>query len=72
MPDIKAFLRSFERHLPTSQDEWAAKESKLFAPGCLIFCLEPVAAPAGLSSFSKKEKKRGNLPSQGFLCSRLQ
>ena len=59
MPDIKPFLRSFERHLPTSQDEWAAKESKLFAPGCLIFCLEPVAAPAGLSSFSKKGEESG-------------
>ncbi|HND66701.1 MAG TPA: hypothetical protein PL112_07905, partial [Candidatus Obscuribacter sp.] len=54
MPDIKPFLRSFERHQPISQDDWAARESKLFTPGCLIFCLEPVAAPSGLSSFSKK------------------
>lgn len=54
LPDIKPYLRSFERQQPISQEEWGARESKLFQPGCLIFCLEPAAAPSGLSSFSKK------------------
>ena len=59
IPDVKAFLRTFDRHRPLSPDEWAGRESCLYDPGYLIFCLEPVAAPAGLSSFSKRGEDQG-------------
>ncbi|MBK9620145.1 MAG: hypothetical protein IPO31_13310 [Candidatus Obscuribacter sp.] len=51
-----------------TQDEWATKESTLFAPGCLIFCLEPMAAPSGLSSFSKKGEEAGETYRVKDLC----
>jgi len=51
-----------------TQDEWATKESTLFAPGCLIFCLEPMAAPSGLSSFSKKGEDAGETYKVKDLC----
>ncbi len=57
--DVKAYLRAFERNKPLSPDEWASQESALYEPGHLIFCLEAVAAPAGLSSFSKRGEEQG-------------
>src|SRR5580698_5646283 len=68
IPDVKAFLRTFERNKPLSPDEWAGKESVLYEPGYLLFCLEPVAAPAGLSSFSKRGEEVGETFRVKDLC----
>ena len=54
LAELKAYLRIFERNKPISPAEWSAQESLLFEAGHLLFCLEPVAAPAGLSSFLLK------------------
>lgn len=52
--DIKPYMRGFERSKPTALNDWAAEDARSYEPGHLLFCLEPVAAPTGLSSFSKK------------------
>ncbi|MBU6450181.1 MAG: hypothetical protein KGS72_00265 [Cyanobacteria bacterium REEB67] len=57
--DIKSYLRTFDRHKPLSPDEWAVQESNLYEPGYLVFCLESVAPPAGLSTFSKRGEEQG-------------
>ncbi|MBS1995627.1 MAG: hypothetical protein JSS86_04920 [Cyanobacteria bacterium SZAS LIN-2] len=68
IPDVKGFLRTFDRHKPLSPDDWAVKESSLYEPGYLIFCLEPVAAPAGLSSFNKRGEDQGETFRVKDLC----
>lgn len=55
MQDLKSFLRGYGTNKPTSPEEWAIQESKNFAPGMLVFCLDSIAAPPGLAQFSKKE-----------------
>ena len=66
--DIKAYLRTFDRHKPLSPDEWAVQESNLYEPGHLIFCLESVAPPAGLSTFSKRGEEQGETFRVKDLC----
>lgn len=68
IPDVKAYLRVFDRNKPTSPNDWAAQESMLYEPGYLIFCLEQVAAPAGLSTFSKKSEDQGDTFRVKDLC----
>ena len=68
IPDVKAYLRVFDKNKPSSPTEWAAQESMLYEPGYLIFCLEQVAAPAGLSSFSKKAEDQGETFRVKDLC----
>jgi len=68
IPDVKGFLRTFDRHKPLSPDDWAVNESTQYEPGYLIFCLEPVAAPAGLSSFSKRGEDQGETFRVKDLC----
>ncbi len=68
IPDVKAYLRVFDKNKPSSPTDWAAQESMLYEPGYLIFCLEQVAAPAGLSSFSKKAEEQGETFRVKDLC----
>ncbi|MCC7531536.1 MAG: hypothetical protein IT342_23740 [Candidatus Melainabacteria bacterium] len=55
LQDLKSYLRGYGTHKPQTPEEWAVQESKMFAPGMLIFCLDSIAAPPGLAQFSKKE-----------------
>lgn len=68
LAELKAYLRIFERNKPISPAEWSAQESLLFEAGHLLFCLEPVAAPAGLSSFSKRGEDQGESYRVKDLC----
>jgi len=68
IPDVKAYLRVFDKAKPTSPNDWAAQESQLYEPGYLIFCLEQVAAPSGLSTFSKKAEDQGETFRVKDLC----
>lgn len=68
IPDVKAYLRVFDKNKPSSPTDWAAQESMLYEPGYLIFCLEQVAAPAGLSTFSKKAEEQGETFRVKDLC----
>lgn len=55
LQDLKGFLRGYGTNKPQTPEEWAIQESKMYAPGMLIFCLDSIAAPPGLAQFSKKE-----------------
>ena len=55
LQDLKSFLRGYGTNKPQTPEEWAIQESKLYAPGMLIFCLDSIAAPPGLAQFSKKD-----------------
>ena len=66
--DVKTYLRTFDRHKPLSPDEWAVQESNFYDPGYLIFCLESVAPPAGLSTFSKRGEEQGETFRVKDLC----
>ncbi len=55
LQDLKSYLRGYGTNKPQTPEEWAVNESKMFAPGMLIFCLDSIAAPPGLAQFSKKE-----------------
>jgi hypothetical protein len=55
LQDLKSYLRGYGTNKPQTPEEWAVQESKMFAPGMLIFCLDSIAAPPGLAQFSKKE-----------------
>ena len=55
LQDLKSYLRGYSTNKPQTPEEWAVQESKMFAPGMLIFCLDSIAAPPGLAQFSKKD-----------------
>jgi len=55
LQDLKSFLRGYGTNKPQTPEEWAVNESKMYAPGMLIFCLDSIAAPPGLAQFSKKD-----------------
>src|SRR6516164_2674504 len=60
LQDLERYLRGYDpANKPPPQEEWAKTESSGFEPGMLIFCLDSVATPPGLSSFGKKEGEPG-------------
>ena len=57
LEDVSKYLKGYdpERDKSISPEEWAKSESAAFEQGMLVFCLETIAAPPGLSTFNKKE-----------------
>jgi hypothetical protein len=59
LQDLQPFLRGYDPSKPTAPDDWAKVESARYEPGMLIFFLDAVATPPGLSQFGKKEMDLG-------------
>jgi hypothetical protein len=47
--DVAAYLRGYDRNTPESAEDWSKQQSAAFEPGMLMFCLEKVGAPTGLT-----------------------
>lgn len=47
--NLRGFVAAKEGGPSGTPEDWSAQESALFEPGMVIFCLEPVAPPPGLS-----------------------
>jgi hypothetical protein len=66
--DLRNYMRGYDPAKPTAPDEWAKGESTIFEPGMILFCLDAVATPPGLSNFGKKEHESGETYRVTNLC----
>ena len=53
--DLSDFIHSYDPASGNRPEEWAKQVSAGLKQGCLIFLLEPVAAPFGLTSLTRKD-----------------
>ena len=56
LQDIKAYVRTCDRQSKQGPEVWAQQEANAFAPGTLVFLLEPAKRPPGLTSFAAKSQ----------------
>jgi hypothetical protein len=53
--DLRDFVHKYDGTLKTTPEEWAKQVSSELNYGSLVFLLEPIAVPFGLTSFAKKD-----------------